>query len=479
MKKFKLNRVVKNFLSLTMANVIGQAAMFIAVIYTARYFGPSEFGIINFSNVIVTYFTAIANFGLQTLGTIEIAKSNENKNFKINTIISLRLVLAIVAYILIILVSIFINRSIEYKLSILFYGLTVFPTAIYVDWIFNANEEMQYNSHSIIIKNFLYSALVIVSIFIFRIKNVYYLALFMFLSTLISSVYLLRIVKVHYNIKFKFILDIKEYKRLIFSAWPFFFSGIFATINSNIATLMLGFMRSDYEIGIYNSVYKIVNVFTMIAGLLFTPVYPLLIKYYSQNKKVKLNLLLNNLRKIVYVIAVPLVFVAFVLNKEIVTTLYGSKYQEAYSIFTLLIIYAAIFFIREIYGYALNAWSLQKKYMIIVLISSLYNIISNIIFINKFGIQGASLNTLVSEIINLVLMAKVGISAVKIKYQNLFIIKIIGCSIVMSLFIKLFRNITSNGITLSILGAFTYFICIFIFRVITKEDLKTNFLERE
>lgn len=479
MKKLKLNKVIKNFISLTTSNIIGQVLMFLAVVYTARYFGPDNFGIINFSNVIVTYFTAIASFGLQTLGTIEIAKSNKNNDLKINTIISLRLVLAIIAYILIIICVIFINKSMIYKLNILAYGLTIFPTAIYVDWIFNANEEMQFNSRSIIIKNLMYSFLVIVSLVVFKIKNLYYLPLFMFVSTLLSSLYLLRIIKKHYNIKFKFVINILEYRRLISSAWPFFFSGIFATINSNIATLMLGFMRSDYEVGIYNSVYKIVNVFIMIAGLLFTPVYPLLIKYYNKKQMLELSALINNLRKVIYIISIPLIFAAFILNKEIIFILYGNKYKGANAIFTILIIYVAILFVREIYGYSLTAWNLQKRYMNIVLISSLYNIISNILFIKKFGIQGAAVNTLVSEIINLVLMFKVSRTDVKVKYKNFFIFKIVICSVFMSLAIRLTKFITSDGVILSAVGCIIYFLLILIFNVVTVSELKDNLLVKE
>ncbi|OAV39927.1 flippase [Clostridium saccharobutylicum] len=325
MRNIKLNKVVRNFISLTFANVLGQVLMFISVVYTAKYFGPDNFGIINFSNTIITYFTALASFGLQSLCVLEIAKSKKNNDYKINTILSLKLILATIVYILVIILAIFINKSIVYKLNILFYGLSIFPNAIYVDWIFNANEEMQYNSRSIIIKNLVYSVVVIIALRFFNITNLYYLAVFMFLATLISSLYLLKIAKRHYNMNFKFIINFKEYKRLILNSWPFFFSGIFATINSTIATLMLGFMRTDYEIGIYNSVYKIVNVFIMIAGILFTPVYPSLIRYYNEKQIDKLSTLVNNLRKIVYIISIPILCVAFILNKEIILTLYGDK----------------------------------------------------------------------------------------------------------------------------------------------------------
>lgn len=478
MKNIKLNKVVKNFISLTFANVLGQVLMLISVIYTAQYFGPDNFGIINFSNVIIMYFTALASFGLQTLGIGEIAKSKMNNDSKINTILSLRLILATIAYFLIIILVVIIKKSMVYKLNILFYGLTVFPTAIYVDWIFNANEEMQYNSRSIIMKNLVYSLMVIVALKFFNINNLYYLALFMFLSTLISSLYLLKIAKRHYHMEFKFIFDAKEYKRLISSAWPFFFSGIFATINSTIATLMLGFMRTDYEIGIYNSVYKIVNVFIMVVGILFTPVYPLLIRYYNEKQTEKLSILINNLRKIMYVIAIPLLFVSFILNKEIILTLYGDKYKDAYIVCTILFIYVALLYIREIYGYELTAWNLQKKYMKVVLLSSIYNIISNFVFIRYYGIEGAAINTLISEIINLTLMFKISRSAVKIKYQNNFIIKIIISSIIMSIIILTSKIITDNAIILSGIGIVIYVSLLFMTKTISITEIKENFLAK-
>jgi O-antigen/teichoic acid export membrane protein len=478
MKNIKLNKVVKNFISLTFANVLGQVLMFISVVYTAQYFGPDNFGIINFSNVVIMYFTALASLGLQSLCVLEIAKSKKNNDSKINTILSLKLILAAIVYILVIILAFTIKKSMVYKLNILFYGLTIFPNAIYVDWIFNANEEMQYNSRSIIIKNLVYSLMVIVALKFFKINNLYYLALFMFLSTLISSLYLLKVAKRHYNMNFKFIFDIKEYKRLISNSWPFFFSGIFATINSTIATLMLGLMRTDYEIGIYNSVYKIVNVFILVVGILFTPVYPLLIRYYNEKQTKKLSVLVNNLRKIMYMLAIPLLFVSFILNKEIILTLYGDKYKDGYSVFTILFIYVALLCIREIYGYELNAWNLQKKYMKVVLLSSIYNIISNFVFIKYYGIEGAAINTLISEIINLVLMFKISRSVVKIKYKNNFIAKIIISSIIMCIIILASKIITHNAIVLSGVGIVVYLSLLFMTKTISITEIKENVLTK-
>jgi len=217
----------------------------------------------------------------------------------------------------------------------------------------------------------------------------------------------------------------------------------------------------------------------MIAGLLFTPVYPLLINYYNNEKYEHLSSLINNLRKFMYIISIPMIFAAFILNKEIINTLYGDKYRNAYNVLTILIIYVAVLYIREIYGYALNAWNLQKKYMNIVLISSIYNIISNLLFIKIWGIEGAAMNSLISELINLILMHRASTKAVKLSYEYFSVHTIVFSSIVMSLFICIFKYLTVNGVLLAAIGGIVYIVTLFLTKTITISEVKSNLIVKE
>nr|WP_242946856.1 polysaccharide biosynthesis C-terminal domain-containing protein [Clostridium haemolyticum] len=62
---------------------------------------------------------------------------------------------------------------------------------------------------------------------------------------------------------------------------------------------------------------------------------------------------------------------------------------------------------RENYGYSLNAWNKENKYLKSVIISSLTNLILNLIFIPIYGIIAASITTLVSEVLNFFYYEKV------------------------------------------------------------------------
>ncbi|WP_278280846.1 polysaccharide biosynthesis C-terminal domain-containing protein [Clostridium saccharobutylicum] len=126
----------------------------------------------------------------------------------------------------------------------------------------------------------------------------------------------------------------------------------------------------------------------------------------------------------------------------------------------------------------MSAWNLQKKYMKVVLLSSIYNIISNFAFIKYYGIEGAAVNTLISEIINVVLMFKISRNVVKIKYENKFIAKILVSSLGMSVIILICKIVTYNAIILSIIGGGIYFCLLFITNTISISEIKENVLTK-
>ena len=140
---------------------------------------------------------------------------------------------------------------------------------------------------------------------------------------------------------------------------------------------------------------------------------------------------------------------------------------------TILIVYVAIFCIREIYGYELTAWGLQKKYMNIVLISSMFNIVSNLIFIPMYGINAAAINTLISEIINIMFMYKLSRKTLYFKYDNTFMLTIVFAAILMTLIIYITKYISSNVFILVSIAGIIYCICILIFKVITMKEIKS------
>ena len=269
-------------------------------------------------------------------------------------------------------------------------------------------------------------------------------------------------------------MDITRILTLVKLSFPFFFSGIFATINCNIDTIFLGYMTNPVEVGLYNSAYKIINMLIVIATIIFTPVYPILIELYNNENSInfnKLTNLVNIVRKIIMIISIPILFISFILGKNIISTFYGETYIEASNVLSILLIYVALLYIRELYGYRLNACGLQNKYMKIVCFSAFINIVLNIILIPIWGMIGSAITTLVSEIINLIFMYYISQKYKYIKNVNNYLVKIIVSSLIISIICVFIKTYFSNAILISIIGLSIYIILIISIGVIKKSDL--------
>ena len=92
--------IFKNTVSLLVSGIAAQLLIFCSVVYLARILGPGDFGKINFATAVVIYFTMIVNMGLPLLGTREVARNIKSVNKYVSNIISIRIFLFILCYIM-------------------------------------------------------------------------------------------------------------------------------------------------------------------------------------------------------------------------------------------------------------------------------------------------------------------------------------------------------------------------------------------
>ncbi|KOC39438.1 teichoic acid transporter, partial [Clostridium botulinum] len=143
-----------------------------------------------------------------------------------------------------------------------------------------------------------------------------------------------------------------------------------------------------------------------------------------------------------------------------------------YAPFIILLIYILILFMRENYGYSLNAWNKENKYLKSVVISALTNLILNLIFIPMYGIIAAAMTTLVSEILNFFIMRKHSIKIVKTNYITNFI-KVIIPVVLMGSIVWGLKYLHINVVINIVLAIMIYFIAIIITRYVTIDELKS------
>lgn len=465
----KINKVAKNLLSIGVSSFASQLIMFFLIAYYARVLSVESFGIVNLAQSILVYFTMITLFGFQTLGTREVSKAGKNLGQLTAYIGIIRLVVSIICFVIVILIGSLSNKGIAFSNLLIVYAFTLFPLAFNIDWLFSGTQEMQYNG----IYNLIKSAVpfILSILFIKGEEHIYYIPIFTLVGLIIGVIYQAYIFKKKKGLSIIFKIEKKQLFKYILSSTPFLISALLSMINMNVDTIIIGFTRSEYELGIYSSAYKIIFFLINLIAVIFTPFFPLLISNFHKKDTENLQRVVYDLCKIVILLALPITVGGIILSKEIIILLFGKKYIEAFLPFIILLIYIFTLFMRETYGYSLNAWNMEDKYLKSVILSSAANLILNLIFIPKYGIKAAAMTTAFSELINFFIMRKYSTQIVKTDYLS-NIVKLILPLLTMSTVVCVLKYLNIHVLVNIALAILVYFISLIGFKYISLKDLK-------
>lgn len=390
--------------------ILTNAIMFIGI---ARIYGPEIFGSFTAAFVLSTIFVLIADFGFETLLTTEISKNREKAFDIFQRYATYKILFCILALLSTWLIPIFypsraLTNSLIYILSfsMMFTSLTNFFFAF-----FRGLERFRNETQiTFIINLLLLFALIIAGVLKF---NILYIALIFIITRgiglLLAYIQANKIVSLS-NVKLS--LTGFSYKRkniLIFG-----FSLIFGNLFFQLITPLLYFFKNEYEVGIFESVFKLVGLVMIFSDIIVNATLPILSNYFENNRSQweKLAYLLN---KIYCLIAIPISLIFFFYGEQIITLLYGqNNFNSAIPLtkFAGLVIF--IRFISETYGLMLTTSNKQFIRMVITAIGTSLTLLLSIFILPKQGSYGAA-------IVALIVNALVGIGYV-VQNSKFFVI---------------------------------------------------------
>jgi O-antigen/teichoic acid export membrane protein len=166
----------------------------------------------------------------------------------------------------------------------------------------------------------------------------------------------------------------------------------------NTDVLMLGWMTSEYDVGIYSAAQKLTQLLYIFPALIATAFFPQLARLAAGSRHLFISLFKQALR-IIYMLAFPLTVGGILASTSIMQFLYGNEYLSANTSFALLALTFIIVFPATLIVNALFALGKQKKLLAYVSIGVFGNIIFNLLLIPRFGIEGSALSTIITQTI--------------------------------------------------------------------------------
>jgi O-antigen/teichoic acid export membrane protein len=388
------NKIGSNLFSLTSAEIAKRLLGFFTIVYLGRILDKSGFGIIGFATAFISYFILMVNFGFSTYGTTEIAKDQTKTSVFVNNVFSLRMLISVFLTFTLIIYLLLSEKSVETKYVFLITGLSLFTNAIALNWVFQAIEKMQY----IAVRQILAGLLSLIGVFVFvhSKSDILIAAMILSLSALIGNIWFIPIYQKMFS-KIKLEFNLPFWWELIKKSFPLAFASIMIGIYYNLDMVMLGYMKPESDVGIYNAAYKIFLVGILPFQLIFSAFFPLLSRVGLIDTS-EFRTTLKNYAKFMFGTGIVSGIILFTLSDKIIIIVFGENYIAAAQPLSILAVNALMVCINVFFGNPMMAWGKNKEYAVAITFGAVANIILNFILIPEYSYLGAALATLLSEV---------------------------------------------------------------------------------
>ncbi|WP_460217908.1 oligosaccharide flippase family protein [Psychroserpens sp. MEBiC05023] len=388
-------KIIENFLSLSVIRVADFLLPIIVLPYLINVLGVEKFGLTAFAAALVNYFLNISQYGfsLSAVRELSINQDNPEKLEEIyNSVMTTKLWLlvwsALVYGLLILIVPSFYDYFLLYVFS---FGLVV-GDVLFPKWFFQGVEQMRF----ITLINILFKLTFLILVFIFiKQENDYvYVPLLQSIGIIFGGFFSLILIHKKYNIKFK-LVEFNEVKSQLKISFSSFVTLIVPTLYSNTSVFLLGVFTNNTLVGYLSGALRISNAFSSLNTILTRTFYPFVNKTKNSIKKVNLIIFLCGL----FVTLLMCVTASFTVN-----LILGTEMIESIPLVMILSLTPLLLAIRTVYGINyLLVKKLDKLYMNIALVSSLFGLVLAFILIPLFSFFGAAITIVAAQLLYAVL----------------------------------------------------------------------------
>jgi len=485
-----LKLLVKTSSMIFMLLIMSKLFSYFYRIVIARYFGPEVYGLFSLSIMVMGWFIAFSSLGLYEglLRFIPIYRGKKEKN-KIRYVCRLALIVSlfssIVAAVLLfmlaepIAVNLFHNFNLIIFLRIFSFVLPFFLLSNVFLSIIQAYERIK--AYTVIldfIQHFAKALILILLIFIgFNSNSViisYSIGIFIiFILSFLYCKYKIPEIFEKYSIK-------KQSKRKIsnqfFSySWPILFMSIVYSIFPWIDFFIIGFFKGASQVGFYDSAVPIAQLLVFLPPLFLRLFFPMATKQFYRKSINLVKEISKQTEKWILIINLPFFLLMVLFPGAIINLLFGPTYLVAENALRFLAVGFFFFAMALIFFNLLSMVGKSRLILYNLLLTSVLNLILNIIFVPKYGITGAAFSTMVSYIFLFLIFlfqTKNYTSIVPLKRKMIPII--ISGAIATALLLVVKQFIPPNIWTVILQGIFfvlIYIIMIFITKSLDRNDI--------
>ena len=389
-----MNKVISNASWIILCRIIQSLLALFINIFTARYLGPSNFGIITYAASLVAFVMPISLLGYENVLVKELIDAPENEGAIIGTTTFLSLVSSLFCIISITLLSLALNKDSKittivcllYSFVLLFYAFDLVRFWFQSKYLAKYTSTISLFAYLIVSGYKIYLLVYQKNVIWFAISNSFDYAII----TLLSLFFYYKKGGKRLSISLKIGKDIFSRSK------HYIISSMMVTVFAQTDKIMINSMIDESATGYYGAAVASAgfSTFFFVAVLDSLRPYVLEGKNIDNNTFEKRMTLLYSI--IIYCSLAQSVLTAFFSN-QIIKYLYGDAYTPAISALQIVVWYSTFSYL----GAARNIWILannQQHYLWLINMSgAIANVILNLLLIPSFGICGAAFASLITQ----------------------------------------------------------------------------------
>lgn len=414
------NSTAKNAMWIIMAKVVQSILAMGVSMLSARYLGPSNYGLISYAASIVAFVLPIVQLGFRSTLVREIIDHPDKEGEIVGTSLFFNL-LSSVACIVAVCSFIYFNNPNEritlivcalYSISLLVQALEM------ICYWYQAKMLAQYTSLTGLV------AYVITTVYKICLlvtgKNVYWFAVShaidYFLIAIILIVFYFRLSDQKLQVSFR------RFCQMFAKSKFFIISSLMVTIFAQTDKIMLKNMLSDESVGIYSAAITCAGITNFVFAAIIDSFRPSVFENKSLSKEAYEQSMISCYSVVIY-LSLAQSLVCTIFSGLIIRILYGAAYTASAPVLRLVVWYTTFSYMGPIRNIWILAENKQKYLWIINLSGAVTNIILNAVLIPFIGVMGAALASLVTQIFTNFI---IGFILAPIRYNNRLMLK--GCN---------------------------------------------------
>lgn len=389
-----MNKVAKNAVWIIGCKLVQSLLAFFVGMLTARYLGPSNYGLITYAASLVAFVVPISTLGLNNIIVREIVDNPELEGLNLGTAILLNLISSVFCIIGVTVFSALINpkEPITTIVCFLYSLILLFQALEQINYWFQAKLLSKYTS---IVSLCAYSVVAAYKIYLLATgKSIYWFAVSNAMDACLIAV--ANLVIYHKLGGKRLSFSFENGKRMFAKSRFYIVSSMMLTVFAQTDKIMLKQMLNDAAVGYYGAAVACAGLTSFVFTAIIDSFRPSVFEGYKINQQVFEHRLIMLYSMIIYLSLAQCVIMA-TFSGLIVHIIYGDEYKLAGEALRIIVWYTTFSYLGSVRNIWILACNQQKQLWKINLSGALANVLLNALLIPIWGVNGAALASLITQ----------------------------------------------------------------------------------